>query len=66
MKITKKDEAILIGLTLGDGHLSKENKLKVVHCLGQKDYCEHKAKLLHSVVGGKDIVVHEKMQYYTC
>ena len=64
MNITKKDEAILIGLTLGDGYLSKENKLRIIHCLSQKEYCTHKAKLLHSVVGGKDITVHESVHSY--
>ena len=65
MKYTKLDKAIMIGLTLGDGYLNPNGRLEVAHCEKQKDYCIFKAKLLHSVCGGKDIKVKEIQQEYT-
>ena len=65
MKYTKLDKAIMIGLTLGDGYLNPNGRLEVAHCEKQKDYCIFKAKLLHSVCGGKDIKVEEIQQEYT-
>lgn len=65
MTFTKKDEAVLIGLILGDGYLSKDNKLKIVHSEKQKEYCIYKAKLMHSVFGGNPIIVHDSFQKYT-
>lgn len=59
MKLTKKDMSVLIGLLLGDGYINDKGRIEVEHCEKQKDYCIFKAKLLHSVCGGKDIVVHE-------
>lgn len=59
MKLTKKDMSVLIGLLLGDGYIDNKGRIEVEHCEKQKDYCIFKAKLLHSVCGGKDIVVHE-------
>ena len=64
MTFTKKDEAVLIGLILGDGYLSKDNKLKIVHSEKQKEYCIYKAKLMHSVFGGNPIIVHDAFQKY--
>lgn len=51
--------SILIGLLLGDGYISEKGRIEVEHCEKQKEYCIFKAKLLHSVCGGKDIKVHE-------
>ena len=65
MTFTKKDEAVLIGLILGDSYLSKDNKLKIVHSEKQKEYCIYKAKLMHSVFGGNPIIVHDAFQKYT-
>lgn len=65
MTFTQKDKAVLIGLIIGDGCLSKENKLRIVHSLKQKEYCEYKAKLMHSVFGGDSIKVHQALQKYT-
>jgi len=65
MKINKIDEAVLIGLIVGDGYLSKDNKIRISHCINQKDYCIFKAKLLHSVTGGDPIKVHEETAKYT-
>lgn len=59
MKLTEKDKSILIGLLLGDGYINDKGRIEIEHCEKQKDYCIFKAKLLHSVCGGKDIKVHE-------
>ena len=59
MKLTEKDKSILIGLLLGDGYIDDKGRIYVEHGEKQKDYCIYKAKLLHSVCGGKDIKVHE-------
>lgn len=59
MKFTEIDKAIVIGLLLGDGYINDNGRIEVEHCIEQKDYCIYKAKLLHSVCGGKDINVHE-------
>lgn len=59
MKLTEKDMSILIGLLLGDGHIDDNGRICVEHGEKQKEYCIYKAKLLHSVCGGKDIKVHE-------
>lgn len=59
MKLTEKDMSILIGLLLGDGYIDDNGRIQVEHGEKQKEYCIYKAKLLHSVCGGKDIKVHE-------
>lgn len=59
MKLTEKDKSILIGLLLGDGYIDDKGRICIEHGEKQKDYCIFKAKLLHSVCGGKDIKVHE-------
>ena len=59
MKFTEIDKAILIGLLLGDGYINDKGRIEIEHCIQQKQYCIFKAKLLHSVCGGKDINVHE-------
>ena len=59
MKFTEIDKAIMIGLLLGDGYINNKGRIEIEHCIEQKDYCIYKAKLLHSVCGGKDINVHE-------
>lgn len=59
MKLTEKDKSILIGLLLGDGYIDDKGRIYVEHGEKQKEYCIYKAKLLHSVCGGKDIKVHE-------
>jgi len=65
MTFTEKDKAVLIGLIVGDGFLSKDNKIKIVHSIKQKEYCTYKAKLMHSVFGGDPIKVHKKIQRYS-
>lgn len=59
MKLTNKDMSVLIGLLLGDGYIDDKGRIGIEHGEKQKDYCIFKAKLLHSVCGGKDIIVHE-------
>lgn len=59
--LTAKDKAIVMGLSLGDGYIDPRGQFQVTHCEKQKEYAEYKAKLLHSVCGGKDIIVHEKI-----
>lgn len=59
MKFTEIDKAIVIGLLLGDGYINDKGRIEIEHCIKQKDYCIYKAKLLHSVCGGKNINVHE-------
>lgn len=65
--MNKHDKSILIGLTLGDGYISeKKDKrynhtqygINIIHCEKQKEYIEYKAKLLHSIFGGKEVKVH--------
>lgn len=64
--MNKRNRAILLGLTIGDGHIMKFQKthqkgtdkpfyatLMINHSAKQKDYIEHKAELLHSILGGK-------------
>lgn len=59
MNLTNIDKAILIGLLLGDGYIDPRGQIQIRHCEKQKDYCIYKAKLLHSVCGGKDIKILE-------
>ena len=65
MKLTEKDMSILIGLLLGDGYINISGSIAIEHGEKQKDYCIYKAKLLHSVCGGKDIKVHEYIKKYS-
>ena len=58
MNFTNYDIAILLGLLLGDGYIDPRGQIQIKHCESQKEYCEYKAKLLHSVCGGKDIKIH--------
>ncbi len=58
MKLNDLNKSILIGLLLGDGYIDPKGRIQVEHCKEQLEYCIYKAKLLHSVVGGKDIKVH--------
>ena len=44
MERTKK--AILIGLILGDGHITPNGILNITHSIKQKDYIEYKASLI--------------------
>lgn len=61
MNFTNYDIAILLGLLLGDGYIDPRGQIQIKHCESQKEYCEFKAKLLHSVCGGKDIKVYHQV-----
>lgn len=63
MNLAKQDIAILLGLLLGDGYIDPRGQIQVKHCAKQKEYCEFKAKLLHTVCGGKDIKVLKNTRY---
>lgn len=65
MSFNDKDKAILIGLALGDGYIDPKGRLCIEHGEKQKEYCEFKAKLLHSVLGGNDVKVYERIRKYT-
>lgn len=53
----RRSRGILVGMVLGDGCLRKTSKnsssLQIKHGCSQRDYIEHKANLLHSILGGK-------------
>lgn len=63
--MNKKDRAILYGLAIGDGHISYRNRLNkgkypyvsaeliIGHSPKQEGYIEHKADLIHNILGGK-------------
>lgn len=65
MKYTELDKAIMIGLALGNGYINSNGRLEITHCEKQKEYCVYKAKLLHSVCGGRDIKVCKIQNEYT-
>ena len=65
MKLTEKDKSILIGLLLGDGYIDDKGRIYIEHGEKQKDYCIFKAKLLHSICGGRDIKVHEYVRNHS-
>lgn len=65
MKLTEKDKSILIGLLLGDGYIDDKGRIYIEHGEKQREYCIYKAKLLHSVCGGKDIKVHEYIRKHS-
>lgn len=62
MKFNEKDKAIIMGLLLGDGYISPNGRISIEHCEKQKNYCIFKAKLLHTVCGGKEIKVRESIR----
>lgn len=64
MNLTNYDIAVLIGLIIGDGTMGKTGTYGCIHSIKQYDYCVYKAKLMHSVTGGKDIKVHEGITSY--
>ena len=62
MKFNEKDKAIIMGLLLGDGYISPNGRISIEHSEKQKNYCIFKAKLLHTVCGGKEIKVKESIR----
>lgn len=62
--MNREERAVLIGLVLGDGHISYRTRLKdgkyryeqadiiLGHCAAQKPYLEYKVDILHKIFGG--------------
>lgn len=61
--MTEYDVAILLGLVLGSGYIDPNGKIFITH--SNKEYCEFKAKLLHSICGGKDVKVYKDRNCYS-
>lgn len=59
MERTKK--AILIGLILGDGHITSKGDLNITHSIKQKEYIEYKAKLLEQLLSCKKINLYHRL-----
>ncbi len=59
MNLTKYDIAILLGLLLGNGYIDSKGQIHIKHSKKQKEYCEFKAKLVHSICGGSNIKIKE-------
>lgn len=60
--MNKRNKSLLIGMIIGDGHVVSrkhpkhnytQNTLIIKHSIKQIEYLNHKAKLLHSIFGGK-------------
>lgn len=67
MKREKK--ALLMSLVIGDGFIrtdtrsnSNKSSLKLCHSIHQEEYIKYKAKLLHTLLGGKEPVI----RHYVC
>jgi recombination protein RecA len=59
----KRKKALLVALVLGDGYIRKDHRsntcsLKLCHSEKQKEYLEYKARLLQSLLGGKEVIVN--------
>lgn len=59
MERTKK--AILIGLILGDGHITPRGDLNITHSIKQKEYIDYKAKLLEELLSCKKINLYHRL-----
>jgi hypothetical protein len=62
----QRKKALLIAFVLGDGYLRVDKRypnrkpaLKLCHSIKQREYLEHKVRLLHSLLGGKVPVIRE-------
>lgn len=68
MKLTKEQEAAIIGMVLGDGYLQKTGKinarLRLEHRASHKDYLVWKAKLLPELFQGRPTML-ERMHPIT-
>lgn len=65
--MNKKDKSLLTALTIGDGYISAKKSKKYnytqysicfKHSIKQLEYLEYKAKLVNSILGGKQNQVH--------
>lgn len=59
MERTKK--AILIGLILGDGHITPKGELNITHSIKQKDYIEYKAKIIEQLLQCKKLNLYHRI-----
>lgn len=59
MERTKK--AILIGLILGDGHITPNGILNITHSIKQKDYIEYKASLIENLLSCKKLNLYHRI-----
>lgn len=59
MERTKK--AILIGLVLGDGHITPNGDLNITHSIKQKDYIEYKASLIEKLLSCKKLNLYHRV-----
>lgn len=66
--MNKENRGVLVGLVLGDGCLrtykhdtnnSVRSVLIMKHSIKQKEYLEHKAEVVLSILGGKSPKIHE-------
>lgn len=61
--LTEYDKSIIIGLIIGDGYINNKGRICIEHGEKQFEYCVYKAKLLHSICGGNDIIVHKNNRH---
>jgi hypothetical protein len=50
VKKTKENKSTLLAIALGDGFISDEGSLRIIHCAKQKEYLEYKARLLEKIL----------------
>lgn len=56
----KEFKNLLVGLTLGDGHITKDGKsLRIQHSSKQKDYLQYKIDLINSYLKEPKVTIHE-------
>lgn len=57
LKLTKKQNSILIGCILGDAYIDKKGKIQIEHSYKQKNYVDWKYKNLESINYGNPKIV---------
>lgn len=56
----KEFKNLLVGLALGDGHITKDGKsLRIQHSSKQKDYLQYKIDLINSYLEEPKVTIHE-------
>ena len=48
----------ILGMVVGDGHITVNNRLCIRHCIAQQEYAKHKAEVISNIFH-KDITVHD-------
>jgi len=64
--MNKNYRGILVGMILGDGYLLSQGNhcsLTIEHSQKQIEYLKHKAKLIHSIFGGKPCKIYRRSRY---